>query len=184
MLTFAIVQHMSAEEIIDVLSEDGQIIATVPRGQAESGNHITENVLVFVFNSRGKVWVQLRPRTKKHFPGLWDISACGGVISGETPAAAAHRETREEMGLAVELHYVETFMNIFPGHNGEQSRRLSHLYVGLSDLEPTTSAEVDEFKSWRPDELRVDVLAHPQAYIPSFITELDKAVEGYKFNRR
>jgi isopentenyl-diphosphate Delta-isomerase len=171
---------MSKHEIIDVLNEDGEVINTIPREQAEQDNHITENVLVFVFNSLGRVWVQLRPQSKNHYPGKWDISACGGVLSDETNEQAAQRETLEEMGIEVELHHVESFLNVFPGDNGEERRRLSHLYVGTSNEQPQTSDEVDEFKDWQPDELRADVEAHPDAYIPSFVVELDKAIEGYK----
>ena len=171
---------MSTGEIIDILNEDGEVIDTISREQAERDNHITENVLVFVFNSRGKVWVQLRPQSKNHYPGKWDISACGGVLSDETKEQAAQRETFEEMGIEVELHHVESFLNVFPGDNGEERKRLSHLYVGVSDEQPQINEEVDEFKNWQPSELRVDVVAHPDAYIPSFIVELDKAIEGYE----
>src|SRR5688572_7361678 len=116
---------MSAGEIIDVLNEDGEVIDTIPREQAERDNHLTENVLIFVFNSEGKVWTQLRPKSKNHYPGRWDISACGGLLSKESHEHAAKRETLEEMGIDVELHYAESFLNVFPGDNGEQPRRLS-----------------------------------------------------------
>lgn len=169
---------MSADEIIDVLDDNGKIIDTISREQAENDNHTTENVLIFIFNSMGHVWVQLRPKTKKHYPGMWDISACGGVLSGEHHAECAKRETLEETGLAVDLRYVETFLNVFPGDNGETRKRLSHLYVGVSDQQPQTNEEVDEFKSWQPNELRVDIEKNPNAYIPSFRIELDKAVAG------
>ena len=171
---------MSKHEIIDVLDEDGEVIDTISRELAERDNHITENVLVFVFNSLGRVWVQLRPHNKNHYPGRWDISACGGVLSDETNEQAAQRETLEEMGIEVELHHVESFLNVFPGDNGEERKRLSHLYVGISDKQPQSNDEVDEFKDWLPNELRADVMARPDAYVPSFIVELDKAIEGYE----
>src|SRR5690554_2314697 len=140
---------MSAAEIIDILNEDGEVIGTIPREEAEQGNHITENVLVFLYNSLGKVWTQLRPQTKKHFPGTWDISVCGGIRSGEAPEQAAARETLEETGLEAQLHRVETFLNVFEGDNGEQRKRISHLFVGITDATPTADkTEVDEFRLW------------------------------------
>lgn len=111
---------------------------------------------------------------------MWDISACGGVISGETHKQAAKRETLEETGLEVDLHYVESFLNVFAGENCEQRTRLSHLYIGISDGTPQTNEEVDEFKAWEPEDLRADVLQNPNNYIPSFIVELDKAITGCK----
>lgn len=171
---------MSANELIDVLNEGGEVIDTITREDAERDNHTTQNVLVFVFNSRGKVWVQLRPQTKNHYPGRWDISACGGMVSGETRDQAAKRETLEETGIEAELHHVESFLNVFPGDNGEVRKRLSHLYVGVSDQQPRLSEEVDEFKLWEPAKLRADAENRPDAYVPSFVVELDKAVAGYK----
>lgn len=169
---------MSAGEMIDVFNEAGDVIDTISREQAERDNHTTENVLVFVFNALGRAWIQLRPQTKNHFPGRWDISACGGIVSGESREQAAQRETFEEMGIAVDLQYVESFLNVFPGDNGEVRKRLSHLFVGVSDEQPSVNEEVDEFKNWNPDELRADAELRPDAYVPSFVIELDKAVVG------
>ncbi|HSX33601.1 MAG TPA: NUDIX domain-containing protein [Candidatus Saccharimonadales bacterium] len=174
------VEPAQASEFVDVLNDSGKVIATISRADAERDNHTTENVLIFVFTSHGKVWVQLRPKTKNHYPGRWDISACGGIVSGEDRDAAAARETQEEMGITPELRYVESFLNIFPGDNGEVRRRLSHLYIGVSDDTPQPSAEVDEFKCLEAVKLRADVHRRPAAYIPSFIVELDKAVAAYQ----
>ena len=173
---------MSSSEVIEILNQDGEVIGTVTREEAEQNNHTTPNVLIFIFNSLGKVWVQLRPMTKNHYPGRWDISACGGVLSGESRQMAAERETFEETGLKLTLRYVETFLNVFPGDDGrEQRSRLSHLYIGVSDEIPQpNNEEVDDFKAWGPAALRADALQNPAKYIPSLIIELDKAVEGYQ----
>jgi len=171
---------MSANEMIDILNDEGEVIDTIPRLLAEQSNHLTQNALVFVFNSSGEIWVQLRPQNKKHYPGRWDISTCGGIVSGESHQEAARRETFEEMGIAVDLRHVESFLNVFPGDNGEIRRRLSHMYVGISDEKPQVNADVDEFKIWQPKNLRVDVVKHPEVYVPSFLIELDKALKGYE----
>ena len=172
-------------EIIDILDENGEVIGNVPREEAERDNHVTANVLVFLFTPAGKVWVQLRPKSKKHFPGMWDISACGGVHSGETPAKAAARETLEEAQLKVQLQHVESFLNVFPGQNGEEMRRMSHLFVGITDeLPQADGVEVDGFKLWDPIKLRSDVEQNPGVYVPSFIVELDKALEAYQMSGR
>lgn len=168
-------------ELIDVLNGDGEIISTITREEAEQDNHITQNVLIFLFNSFGRVWVQLRPKTKNHYPRRWDISACGGIVSGESPEAAAKRETEEETGgLKPKLHYVETFLNVFPGDSGEERKRLSHLYIAQTDEIPQPNKEVDEFKDWDPAELRKDAARKPELYVPSLIVELDRAVEAHR----
>ena len=47
--------------------------------------------------------IQKRSLNKDRWPGLWDISICGGVISGETTRDAAVREAREELGIELDL---------------------------------------------------------------------------------
>jgi isopentenyl-diphosphate Delta-isomerase len=168
-------------EITEILNADGDIIGTMTREEAEQNNHIIQNVIVFVFNSQGKVWIQKRPIAKKHYPGLWDVSACGAMHAGEDKRKAAEREQAEEMGFVSELHFVETFMNEFPDETGKETRvRLSHLFVGISDEQPHNTEEVDEFRALSYDELSERVKAKPEDYIPSFKVELDKAIDAYK----
>jgi isopentenyl-diphosphate delta-isomerase len=169
---------MSDFERIDILDGEGRITGTMSRAQAERDNHTTQNVLVFVFDSTGRVWIQKRPFSKKHYPGLWDISACGGIVSGEEPIAAASREQFEEMGFSCPLKHVETFLNVFPAEDGSPRSRLSHLFVGRSDLVPEANDEVDEFIALNTEELVRLVGSRPQEYVPSFAIELAKAIAG------
>ena len=48
-----------------------------------------------------KVLLQKRALTKKTSPGFYHISAAGHINVGETPIAAALRETEEELGLKI-----------------------------------------------------------------------------------
>lgn len=76
---------------------------TVPRGTPlENGEHIPV-VHVCIFNNRGELLLQQRSAKKKSYPSYWDVSAAGGVRAGETGREAAVRETREELGLDVEI---------------------------------------------------------------------------------
>ena len=55
---------------------------------------------LMVLNARGDVWVGRRvPATDKKEPGGWWQMPQGGIDDGETPAAAALRELREETGI-------------------------------------------------------------------------------------
>lgn len=168
---------MSSKEIIDVVDDSGQVVDTITREEAELNNRSIQNVIVFVFNSLGKVWIQKRPE-HKHFPGQWDVSACGAVHSGEKPQEAAEREQLEEMGFSSKLHFVESFINKFTGHDGKPTQRLSHLFVGVSEEIPAPNDEVDEFQAIPHAELRERVLQEPSDYIPSFLLELDKATDA------
>lgn len=171
---------MKTDELIDVINEEGKVIRTISREEAEQDNHLTQNVLVFIFTPKGEVWIQKRPQNKKHFPGLWDISACGGMTSGESAEIAAEREQSEEMGFACELSQVETFLNEFTDHKGLTYRRLSHLFIGISKEIPQVNPEVDEFLAVDHSLLEVKIRNEEKAYVPSFLMELEKAVAAHK----
>ena len=170
---------MSRTEIVDVFDEAGNILNMMPRNEAELNYHITANALIFVFDIQGRVWSQLRPSNKTHFPGLWDITACGGLLSGETGLQAANRELEEETGLKVPLVHVESFLNIFPGDNGQSHRRLSHLFFGITNEVPVTGIEVDEFRLWEVRDLLDELQTNPNDFVPPFRAELERTMKGY-----
>jgi len=173
-------RYMSDDEKLEIVDEQGNPLGIVTREEAERKNHITQNVLVFVFTQEGKIWAQKRPLSKKHYPGLWDISACGGIVFGEMPNLSALRETQEEMGITCELHFVDKFLNQFKGEDGSKRQRFSHLFVGITDQEPIVSPEVDEFKCLTYDELKEKIKSHPEHFVPSFLLELEKAYTASK----
>ena len=91
-------------ELISLLDADrappGRV---VERGtKLSDGEHLLV-VHMCVFNSRGELLIQQRSPNKRAYPGYWDVSAAGAVRAGETGREAAMRETREELGLTLEL---------------------------------------------------------------------------------
>ena len=55
-------------------------------------------VHVAIFNQAGEMLIQKRQSTRDRFPNLWDISAGGHSIQGETSEEAIAREALEELG--------------------------------------------------------------------------------------
>lgn len=55
---------------------------------------------VVLCHSSGRFLLQRRAMTKKHSPGVWDITG-GGVNAGESWKQASMRETKEELGLDI-----------------------------------------------------------------------------------
>lgn len=76
---------------------------TALRGEKIPEDRYILAVHVLIFNSEGKLLIQKRSMKKDRWPGLWDISVSGDVISGETSRDAAIREAREELGICLDL---------------------------------------------------------------------------------
>ena len=56
-------------------------------------------VHICLFNPQGQLLIQRRQLDKAGYPGLWDVTAAGSALAGETSAQAAARELFEEMGI-------------------------------------------------------------------------------------
>jgi isopentenyldiphosphate isomerase len=169
---------MSDTEILDVMDGNGNVVRSVTRDEADRNNHIIFNVVVFVFTPTGEVWIQKRARTKKRFPGIWDVSVCGCIAQGEQPEESARREVQEEMSMTCALYFAETFLNEFL-EDGIMRRRQTHLFVSVSDQMPQPNEEVEEFVAVPADELVQKIQQHPEEYVPSFLMELEKARNAY-----
>ena len=63
---------------------------------------------VCIFNSKGEMLIQQRQPFKSDWSNMWDITAAGSALTGETSQQAAERELFEELG------YKFDFKNIRP----------------------------------------------------------------------
>ncbi|TSC77319.1 MAG: NUDIX family hydrolase [Parcubacteria group bacterium Gr01-1014_31] len=115
-------------EVLDIVDARDVVI-----GQAEMGEvyrrklgHRVVHVLV-LHPERRAVYLQRRAETKSYLPGYWCTSAGGHVRSGESYAAAAARELREELGLTVPLSAAHAFVYSDQGH-----QRFVQLFVAFA----------------------------------------------------
>lgn len=73
----------------------------IQRGSPLSDGEYHLVVHICIFNSAGEMLIQKRQSFKKDWPNMWDVTAGGSVLSGESSNQAASRELFEELGLAV-----------------------------------------------------------------------------------
>lgn len=94
--------HDNPDELFDLVDREDRVIGVVRRGEAH-GNPalIHRSVQTLVFNAAGELLLQRRSQRKDLFPGYYCASASGHVDRGEEYAAAAARELREELGIAL-----------------------------------------------------------------------------------
>ncbi|MDD6358954.1 MAG: NUDIX hydrolase [Parafannyhessea umbonata] len=90
------------EERIDIYDEDER---PTGRTMARKGSFLHEGeymlyVLAIIEDASGRYLITQRARDKRWAAGWWEVTG-GGVMAGETSAAAVVREVREETGLDV-----------------------------------------------------------------------------------
>lgn len=99
----AAVPAQSADEHFDVVDANDSVIARHPRGHVHASGLLHRAVHILVFNQSGDLLLQKRSAWKDREPSKWDSSAAGHLEPGETYAAAALRETDEELGISPAL---------------------------------------------------------------------------------
>lgn len=85
---------------------------TVVRGTKLNKDELHLIVHVCIFNSKNEMLIQQRQSLKENWPNMWDITAGGCAIAGETSSQAAERETLEEIGCKVDLSAERPYFTI------------------------------------------------------------------------
>ena len=94
-------------ELVEIVDDDGQVIATVPRSEMRAKRLRHRSVGIAVMSTDGRLLIHRRSPEKDIWPGWWDIAAGGVVAAGESFEVAARRELAEELGLVdIELQYL------------------------------------------------------------------------------
>ena len=85
---------------------------TMVRGEPiEKGTyHLVVNACIF--NSKGEMLIQQRQSSKSSWPNMWDVTAGGCAVAGDTSQVAMERELMEEIGLKLDLTNVKPHITV------------------------------------------------------------------------
>ena len=108
---------------------------TLPRGELPPEGYYYLVVHVCIFNPRGQMLIQERQPFKKGWSGFWDVSMGGKAIAGDTSRSAAERETREELGLSLDLSGARPSVTLYLERSIDDFYVLT-LPVSLDSLRP------------------------------------------------
>ena len=92
-----------------------------PTGKTlERGNPIPKGyyrlvVHACIFGSDGRMLIQRRQPFKHGWSGMWDFSAGGSAMAGDTSQAAISRELKEELGLDISMENSLPALTIYFG---------------------------------------------------------------------
>ncbi len=100
-------------EIWDVVNEFREKTEkTHIRGEELQEGSFHEIVHVWIMNEEGKLLIQQRQPWKIGWPNMWDCAAAGSALCGETPEIAAVRETKEELGIDLDIESAEVLFTV------------------------------------------------------------------------
>ncbi len=140
------------EELIEVVTEKGEVIKIVPRSEIHGDPTLLHKVVhVLVFNSKDELLLQKRSMSKRVAPGKWDTSVGGHVNAGETLEEAVMREMEEELGIHEGIpEYLYSYI-----HSNPVETELVYTYKSVYDGEIRIQEdEIDDVRPWSMDEIR------------------------------
>lgn len=102
---------------------------TMFRGDVVPSGTYRTIVHILMFNDQRQCLIQQRQSTKSSWANMWDFTAGGSVIAGETSQQGAMRELHEEVGIAYDFEHClpilttpfsEGFDDVYAGYyNGD-----------------------------------------------------------------
>lgn len=154
------------EELFDVVDADDQVVGVLPRSQVHARGLLHRAVSVFVFDSQGRLLLQMRSSTKDEYPDCWTSSASGHLSAGEDYDACAPREMQEETGLDAPL----TRLAKFPA-GPETANEHTVLYRATTNATPRFDlAEVAYGQYFPLEEIDAMLAEDPERFTPPFRT--------------
>ncbi|MFH1751689.1 MAG: NUDIX domain-containing protein [archaeon] len=170
---------MSEEEVRPVVDENDNVIGKISAEKSETSGLRHRVSHVWVFNSEGKILLQLRPKHKKVFPNTWTSSVGEHVMLGETYEQAAVRGLKEELGITVKPENIE-FLKKFDVEIEGNHEFLSLYKTVFDDEFNPDSIEVQEIKFFSLQELK-EVIENNSSSLDGFVKVfLEWFFEKYK----
>ncbi len=105
---------------------------TMVRGDAVPEGCYRIVVHVCIFDPEGRMLIQQRQPFKQGWSNMWDITVGGSAVAGDTSRTAAERETREEIGLSIDLTDVRPSLTLYWEHGFDD------YYLLTRDVDPDT----------------------------------------------
>ena len=118
-------------ELFDLYTADRvKLDRTMVRGDAVPEGCYRIVVHVCIFDPEGRMLIQQRQPFKEGWSNMWDITVGGSAVAGDTSRTAAERETREELGLDIDLSGVRPSLTLYWEHGFDD------YYLVTRDVDP------------------------------------------------
>lgn len=161
-------------QLCQIVDDDDNIIGYKPRNEIDFTKDYYRIGCLWLKNSKGEVLLAQRLLSKDKDPGKWGPSAAGTLGKGETYESNIYKEAHEELGLTgIDFTPVAKLKLEKP------RKSFLQLYAGACDWPAdkfTPQPEEVEQVAWvAVDDLRKDVEASPEKYVPSIKILLETA---------
>ncbi len=157
-------------EMMDVVDENDVVIGTASKEDVYIKNLRHRIVHVLVFNTDGKMLLQLRAPQLTFCPNHWSTAVGGHIQAGETPEQAGIREYREELGTTSKLILLGKDYYVQKDGPSKFLTTFTTTHPGPFDPDPTAVTQASFFTI---NEIR-ELIAHDEKFHPELLFLLKK----------
>lgn len=125
---------MSASELVDVVNEQDEVVAVVPR-QVMRQKHLPHRAsYIVVMDAHERVLVEIRTLNKDYAPGMFDACVGGVIQAGESPDLSASRELKEEIGVDSNCVEFKSLGKLLIPYQSRTSFLIGYLYLARGNF--------------------------------------------------
>lgn len=159
-----------------LVDEHDREVGIAEKFEAHRRGALHRAVSVFAFDAAGALLLQRRARDKYHSGGLWSNTACTHPRVGETPADAARRCVREELGVECTT-LTPAFSFIYRAQVSPTLVEHEYDHVFVARIVDRLSPNPREVEAWRAvplGEVRAEAKASPASFSAWFPLALER----------
>ena len=173
--------HKVHEELLIRVDEQDRLLGYETKAICHQGQGLLHRAFsIFIFNEQQQLLLQKRSAEKLLWPLYWSNSVCSHPRKGESYESATMRRLQEELGIRAPLDFLFRFQYQEPFHDIGSEHELCSVFFGKFDGPlKTNEHEIAEWRYISLDELRQELLAHPEAYTPWFKVEWERIQKEY-----
>ena len=146
------------DEILDIVDENNNVVGQATRGECYQKNLLHRAVNIFIYNSKGQLFMHKRSDKKIKFPRYWDLSCSEHVQPGESFDEAAKRGLMEELSIEMDLEILISLHHVDFAFKDDHDNELVVTFKGIFEGEMKFDpSEVADGKFFNPDNLPTPV---------------------------
>jgi len=162
-----------------IVNDSDQIIGYREKEQAYKEKAMLRSIQIFVYNSRGELYIQKRSKNKARFPGYFCTSVAGHVEPGESYMDAAIRELEEELGLKKPENLKFIVKEKIPV--GENIHAITSLFAMTTDKPITLQKKEIEMGKFYPINKIQQLISDDLPFTPGFLYFFKKQYKNLLF---
>jgi isopentenyldiphosphate isomerase len=172
---------MPDNRILNIINEDDNIIGEATREDIHAKGLLHREANVWLYNSSGEIFFQMRAKDKDTFPGLLNASIGGHVEMGDSYENTAIKEAEEEAGLKIDPRDLKLIATVkYTAHDEVTGRinnviRKEYAYAfngSLSDLKIEKGKGIG-FEAVKIDDLFTMSAEGKRRFTPTIFNEIN-----------